>query len=354
MTPTASPFRHWAILLLASIAIGAALEALRIPAALLLGPMIAAIACAATDRSVTIPRAPFLMAQGIVGCLVARVLTPDLATEIAADWPQFVAGVLSVIVASNAIGWFLARRGLLPGSSAIWGSAPGAAMAMTLMAESYGADVRLVAFMQYVRVVLVTLVAALVAHVWAPHGTAAAAPAMTWFPPVDAVALAATLALAAIGAVAGQATRIPAGALLVPMVAGAVLQDTGVLTLSLPPWLLAIAYTVIGWNIGLRFTRPILVHVARIAPRVIASTLLLIVACGGMAALLVVFAGVDPLTAYLATSPGGADSAAIIGASTHADLSYVMAMQTARFVAVVAIGPAIARWIVRHGMPRER
>ena len=56
--------------------------------------------------------------------------------------------------------------------------------------------------------------------------------------------------------------------------------------------------------------------------------------CGGVAALMVVARGVDPLTAYLATSPGGSDSIAIIAASTNVDVSFVMAMQTFRMIAV--------------------
>ncbi len=60
-------------------------------------------------------------------------------------------------------------------------------------------------------------------------------------------------------------------------------------------------------------------------------------------------AGIDPLTAYLATSPGGADSVAIIAASSgQVDLSFVMAMQTARLVVVLALGPFIARWLGRR------
>ena len=41
---------------------------------------------------------------------------------------------------------------MLPGTTAVWGSSPGAATAMVLMAEAFGADARLVAFMQYLRV----------------------------------------------------------------------------------------------------------------------------------------------------------------------------------------------------------
>ena len=58
-------------------------------------------------------------------------------------------------------------------------------------------------------------------------------------------------------------------------------------------------------------------------------------------------AGLDPLTAYLATSPGGADTVAIIAASTPVDVPFVMAMQTGRFLLVLALGPSLARLVAR-------
>ena len=70
--------------------------------------------------------------------------------------------------------------------------------------------------------------------------------------------------------------------------------------------------------------------------------------CGGIAALLHVWLGIDPVTAYLATSPGGMDSIAIIAASTNVDLPFVMALQTVRFVIVLIAGPPIARLVARR------
>jgi uncharacterized protein len=54
------------------------------------------------------------------------------------------------------------------------------------------------------------------------------------------------------------------------------------------------------------------------------------------------------MTAYLAMSPGGADSVAIIAASSKVDVSFVMALQTARFVVVLLIGPSLARFIAER------
>ncbi|MGV8953957.1 MAG: AbrB family transcriptional regulator, partial [Cypionkella sp.] len=88
-------------------------------------------------------------------------------------------------------------------------------------------------------------------------------------------------------------------------------------------------------------------HAARVFPQILASTLTLIAICGLFAVVLVQFAGIDPLTAYLATSPGGADSVAIIAASSKVDVPFVIAMQMARFLVVLITGPSLARLIVK-------
>ena len=218
---------------------------------------------------------------------------------------------------------------------------------MVLMAEAYGADIRLVAVMQYLRVAMVGLVASVVARTFG--GASAAAPTVTeWFPALPANPFLATLALIAGGAVVGVKSKIPAGALLAPMFVGAVLSAGHVLTITLPPWLLAASYALIGWSIGLRFTRPMIAYAARRLPRIAASILTLITLCGALGFALHLVEGVDPLTAYLATSPGGADSVAIIAASSKVDLPFVMAMQIARAIVAILAGPSLARILARR------
>jgi hypothetical protein len=264
-----------------------------------------------------------------------------------ADWAIFLGAVVAVVIVSNGLGWMLARLRVLPGSTAIWGSSPGGATAMVLMSEAFGADIRLVAFMQYLRVVFVAAVATLVARIFT--GSAGAAATQNWFPHVLLGPLMETLVLAAFGVAVNRAWRLPAGALLVPLFLGALLNGAGAMTIELPPWLLAASYALVGWSIGLRFTRQILVHAAKAFSRVAASILFLIALCGGLAVLLVKFMHVNPVTAYLAMSPGGVDSVAIIAASSPAvNVPFVMAMQTARFLIVVFAGPLIARFVANN------
>ncbi len=336
---------QWAVLLVLSGVCFLVLETLHLPAALLLGPMVAAIWLASSEARVRVPTLPFFAAQAVVGCLVARGLPASILPELQKDWPVFAVVIVLVVGSSTGLGWLLARLQVLPGTTAVWGASPGAAAAMTLMSEAYGADMRLVAFMQYLRVVFVVALASSVSALWAVSSGRVAE--IVWFPPVNWPAFAATLAVAGVGGVLGRVLRVPAGALMVPLMLGVVLQGLGVLTIELPPWLLAVCYAILGWTIGLRFTRAIIAHAARAMPRVTAAILTLIAFCGGIAVLLVVFMGVDPLTAYLATSPGGADTVAIIASSSNVDvdLPFVMAMQASRLFVVMLAGPALTRFV---------
>jgi membrane AbrB-like protein len=340
------PYVQWAALLILSCILIPILAASGLPAATMLGCLAAGVMVAATEGSVLVPRGAFFVAEAVIGCMIARAFQAPMLLEILRHWPLFLGAVISVLIVSSALSWLLMRWQVLPGTAAIWGSFPGAAMVMTLMAEAYGEDVRLVAFMQYLRVALIAIVASLVSRLW--MGSGGAVLQVVWFPPVAWDWLLATVTLAALGAVVGPRLPMPVGALLLPMIAGAVLQDSGLLKIELPPWLLAPCYAVIGWSIGLRFTRAILVHALRAFPRVLASILTLIAVCAGIGYVLASVADVDHLTAYLATSPGGVDSVAIIAAGSKANVPFVVAMQTARFMIILLIGPGLARFMARR------
>ena len=345
---------QWSVLLAGSLAFIWLLGLIHLPAAILLGAMAAAITVSGFEGRVTVPSWLYIFAQSLIGCLVARSIGPGILTTMASQWPTFLICVAAVIVFSTSLGGLLARWKVLPGTTAIWGSSPGAATVMVLMAEAFGGDVRLVAFMQYLRVMFVALVASIVSQLWVGPGAAVPA-AREWFPAIATGPFAETMALAILGAIIGVKAKIPAGPLLVPLFAGIALSGTQVVTITLPPWLMAGCYALVGWAIGGRFTRDIVLYAAKVFPRVAASTLALIALCGCLGYALHLVAGTDPLTAYLATSPGGADSVAIIAASSKVDLPFVMAMQTARFLLVLLIGPSlarnIARWIERRNDP---
>ena len=342
---------QWACLVVCSIVLAAALEAMHLSAALLIGPMIAGVVVASAGGHIRLTDTVFAGTQGFIGCMIARAIPVAIVHEAAMQWPVFVAGVMSTIVMAALVGWLLTRWRVLPGTSAIWGSAPGGAAAMTVLAEAHGADIRLVAFMQYLRVLCVTSVASFIASA---AGQQHPATAVIWFPAVDWLSFAETLAVASLGLISAKVFRIRAGAVLLPLIVGAVLSNLGVMRIELPPWFLAACYALLGWAIGLRFTRESIAHCARAFPRVLAAILLLIAACAVVGQLLAKAAGVDALTAYLATTPGGIDVAAIIATDSDVDVPFVLSMQFARILIVLATGPSLARFLARRSEQQSK
>src|ERR1700685_96918 len=202
---TAAPLK-WTILLLASLAFIVPLELMQLPAALLLGAMAAAILVAVFDGKLSVPHWPYVLAQGLIGCLVARSIGPAILATMAQQWPLFLAGVCSVLLVSTSLGALLAHWKVLPGTTAVWGSAPGAATVMVLMSEGFGGDPRLVAYMQFLRLMMVALVASMVARF--VFGAGGGRVATDWFPAIAAGPLWETIALAVLGSIAGAKSRI--------------------------------------------------------------------------------------------------------------------------------------------------
>jgi membrane AbrB-like protein len=200
--------------------------------------------------------------------------------------------------------------------------------------------------MQYVRVVCVVLIGAVVSHALSNEIAVPSTPANTNFLGFAVPANGIVTLFLLVGSVL-IGSRFPAGALLVPLLAGTALQMSGVLIIDMPPWLLCLAYGALGSYVGLRFDRETFDFVVRRLPAMLFSALALIALCALSALFIAKLLGKDFLSVYLATSPGGLDSMAIIAMDTQADVGLVLAMQTMRLFGVILIGPFLARQIIR-------
>lgn len=338
------PLRWGALLLLSAIVI-APLALMRIPASYMVGAIIAAIVAQVWGADLRLSKWLRIPAEALLGCFIAQAITPTAVGTFVGQAPLFLGIGLGIVSLSTLVGYGLLRMRSLPGPTAIWGLSPGAATVMTLMSGSFGADDRLVAFMQYLRVLIVAFIAPLVAHFWGTPTHAADAAAALAPAAFDWGGFAQSLAIAAAGTAVALRFRLPGGTILVPFALGAALHASGVAAIVLPGPLMALCYVLLGWSVGLNFTLPALRHALGTLPQVLAAILILVVLCGGLGVLLTLGYHIDPLSAYLATSPGGLSSVAIIAATSRVDLAFVIAMQTLRFVMVLALGPPIARFM---------
>lgn len=81
------PILQWFLLFLLSLLISLIFLYLHLPAAMLLGPMIAGIVLSLRGSTLQLPRGIFLAAQAILGCMIAQNLTGSILTTLALYWP---------------------------------------------------------------------------------------------------------------------------------------------------------------------------------------------------------------------------------------------------------------------------
>jgi uncharacterized protein len=345
----------WVVVVAGAALAGLLAQGAGLPAGWLVGPMLVAVVSAlAWPGHPTVPRWGRLASLAVVGGVLGATFRPSVLPLIAANWLPVCLVVGGTLLLSLAAGMLLARIARLDRRTAALGTLPGAASGMLAMSGPLGADPRLVAVMQYTRVVVVVFSAALVSRLGLVPGSAPTdvsaqglqAPASGGPALVQGawLAYALTALVAALGAWAGTRLRLPAGALMGPLVLGVGLEELGVAHLAWPPGVPQAAFLVLGLWVGLLFDRASIKTAGRLFPVVLASAAGLVVACAGLGWSLTALTDIDGLTAYLATTPGGIDSVAIMALGSGADAPLVLAVQTLRLFAVVLAGALLGRW----------
>ena len=322
-------------------------QAAGVPASWLVGPMLVAVALSATGVArAKINRIMWRGAQAVVGIAISASFDPSSLRVLARLWPAMIANVVVVLGLAVIAGALLARLTGISGATSAIGTLPGGAAGMVSMAEDLGGDPRTVAFMQYVRLILTVLSVTLAAPLFSVSGGPSGPSPFSANGTVTEYAVTAGAALVA--ALLGIALRIPAGALIGPVVAGVILGSFGVAHGAWPFGVLPAAYAVVGMRVGAQFDRESLQYIGRLAPAVLLFALGLMGGCALLAAVLTATTSVDGLTWYLSTAPGGMDSVMIVALDTGARTSVVLGMQMVRLLAAILIGPMLVPYLGRR------
>ena len=215
------------------------------------------------------------------------------------------------------------------------------------MASDLGGDDRVVAFMQYLRVLIVVLLTPLLIAVFGGGSVAAGAGETALGEPRDWLL---TAAIAPTAAVAARLARVPAGALLGPMLVAGALTLAGV-EFAVPPVVRESAFALIGLQVGLRFTTETIRLLGRVFGPVLIALAALIVSSFGLAVVLTLTTPVSLQDAYLATTPGGIYAVLAIAVGAGSNTTFILAVQTARVLVAVLLAPLAVRRIARPGRP---
>jgi membrane AbrB-like protein len=164
----------WLGVALATFAATIAMGSLGLPtpalfAALLIGITYALIA---VRRPLHVPSSGVTTGQALIGVALGAELDASTLRAVASNWFGVSAVTLATLVLSLGVGIAVARLTGISQATGTLGLVAGGASGIVAMADELGADSRLVAFMQYARVLVVVLAAPLVSHILLAHGQA--------------------------------------------------------------------------------------------------------------------------------------------------------------------------------------
>jgi membrane AbrB-like protein len=350
----------WPAIAVAVFGGGRALAAIGLPSSYLFAALLIGLALALLrPDSVALPPVVFRASQAVAGVSLGAYVQSDALRAVAGSAVPVLAVSGATLLFSLAAGAILARTTALDAPTAALGLIAGGASGIVGMSGELGADDRLVAFMQYLRVLIVVVLTPLGIALFFPgdHGGGGAAVPTAgtlgawWEWPV-------TGAIAFAGAVLATRLRLTAGVLLGPMIVTAGLVLAGVLDAFAVPTLLGqTAFSLIGLQVGLRFTMATVRLLGRLTGPVLLSIFGLLAACFGLAVLLAATTSATLLDAYLATTPGGLYAVLALAYGAGADTTFIVAVQSLRVVAMVLLAPLAVRWTLnragRAGYPHR-
>jgi membrane AbrB-like protein len=283
-------------------------------------------------------------AQGVIGVTAGSYLTRSTLSAVGAHLLPIAAISALTVAVSVLAGLVLARFSSIDRPTAAFGMIAGGAAGIVALSRELGADERLVAVMQYVRVMIIVVVTPTVAigvfgmrrathrgvggALWSTHGVV-----------YVALAVCAGLAIA-------RRLRLPGGTILGPMLAAAAVSLVyRPLVAPIPVVLADTALVLIGLDVGLRFTLGTLRSAGVLLPRAIVVIAGMLVISAGFGLGLTESTNVSGLDGYLATTPGGLTAVIAMSVGSNTNTTFIVAVQVIRTFLMLAAVPALATWL---------
>jgi membrane AbrB-like protein len=327
-------------LLIAAVG-GAIFTGLGFPAGWLSGAMVAVAVAALAGRPMSIPAPLTRVVFVAVGISLGAAVTPETLRGVA-TWPFSVALLLmAVLAATMSSAFYLRKVHRWDTLSALFGSMPGALSQVISFATHNKSDLRGIAIVQTIRVVIL---AACLPAALAAFGLVDPASAVLrrgFDAPWHELAVVVTVC-SAIAALL-QWIRFPGGLIFGAMLASAIMHGAGWTSAVLPGWAVNVAMVSLGAITGSRFANTEL----RLLLRYLAA------AFGSFAvaiAVVTIFAWIAVSTLSLRVpdvvvsyAPGALDVMMILSLALHLDPIFVGAHHVARFMLVSLSLPIFVR-----------
>jgi membrane AbrB-like protein len=342
--PTRRTLANTAETLFIAAAGGALFTLVGFPAGLISGSLLCVAAAALAGRPMTMPPELSRIILVLVGISLGAVATPETLKGLAAFPISIAVLMVATVVMTVATTSYLRWVHGWPWQSALFGASPGALAQVMVLAAEYRADLRAIAIVQVMRVVILTIGIPTGLAYFGLTATGAFLPkSSAGLPPLTELAV--LVGVSTVAGLALQWSRLPGGLMFGAMLGSAVLHGTGWIEAVLPWWVAAAAVIGIGAVTGSRFANTDPITLLRYLGAALGS---FAVAISVASIFVLALTAVLPLRiadVVVAYAPGAQDTMMVLALALHLDPIFVGAHHLARYVLVSLSIPMLGKWL---------
>jgi membrane AbrB-like protein len=312
------------------------------PAGYLSGAILTVGAGAVAGRPLQMPQSMTRVLFVLIGISLGAVVTPETLKGVAtypASIGLLIAAMVCISLAGTAYLSLMHRWDVL---SAYLGSSPGGLSQVLVVAAELGAELRAIAIVQSLRVVIIAVGLPAGLSLLGLSGHAARPGNGPWSLAL-AGELAVLAALATATALVAFRLRFPGGLLFGAMFASAALHGSGLIHAVVPVWVANCAMVALGGVVGSRFTNTPLRMLAHYLGAALGSFAVSVTIAAIFAAILIHYLALPVPEVMIAYAPGSVDAMMLLALALHLDPVYVGAHHVMRIVLVSLSMPLVAR-----------
>lgn len=326
---------------------------LQVPLAWMLGAMLATTVAAMSGLPVALPVAYRMAMMGVLGVMLGSGFAPEILDRIG-DWTLSLIGLaIYTMIATGVVALFLRKVAGYDPVTAYFSAAPGGLSEMVLIGTHNGGDERIISLTHTSRILLVVLALPFLMQLIFGYTPGPRVPGGIPIADSNLFDISVLTLCGIAGFVLARLARLPAAAILGPMIFSAGFHLSGVTSAKPPMELVAAAQVVVGTTIGCRFAGVKMALVGRTILASFGSTVLLV--AGGLlfAVMLHPLTGLPTIGLFLAYAPGGVAEMSLIALALSIDAALVATHHIVRIFFIVVFMPLMFRTLPARLVGRQ-
>lgn len=318
-----------------------------LPLPWMIGAMLATTAGAAGGLPLAMSMHVRALMVAVLGVMLGSGFTPEILGHMA-KWSLSLGGLALYATAAGGTAWLYFHRVCgYDRVTSYFAAMPGGLSEMILVGTEMGGDSRIISLSQSSRLLLVVLVLPFGFQFFLGYDPAAKPAAGLPLAEVAWRDLAVLAACGVAGFFGARAIRLPAAAVVGPMILSAIVHLTGWSEARPPFELVAAAQVVVGSAIGCRFAGTSIYTVLRTVGATLGSTGILLGVNVAFAAALYFTLGLPAKALILAYAPGGLAEMSLIAIAIGTDAAFVATHHIVRIFLIVVFAPLAFRLLAR-------